>query len=54
MQVVERVNADVLPRIGEPAGNYVEYDLSVKLQGSFEERAAVIQSAVGGPWMTRG
>ena len=53
MQVVERVNADVLPRIGEPAGNYVEYDLSVKLQGSFEERAAVIQSAVGGPWMTR-
>ena len=53
MQVVERVNADILPRIGEPAGHYVEYDLSVKLQGSFEERAAVIQSAVGGPWMTR-
>ena len=53
MQVVERVNADVLPRIGEPAGHYVEYDLSVKLQGSFEERAAVIQSAVGGPWLTR-
>ena len=53
MQVVERINADVLPRIGEPASHYVEYDLSVKLQGSFEERAAVIQSAVGGPWMTR-
>lgn len=53
MQVVERVNADVLPRVGEERGHYVEYDLSVKLQGSFEERAAVIQSAVGGPWMTR-
>lgn len=53
MQVVERVNADILPRIGEPSGHYVEYDLSVKLQGSFEERAAVIQSAVGGPWLTR-
>ena len=53
MQVVERINADVLPRIGEPRGHYVEYDLSVKLQGSFEERAAVIQSAVGGPWLTR-
>lgn len=53
MQVVERVNMDILPRIGEPSGHYVEYDLSVKLQGSFEERAAVIQSAVGGPWMTR-
>lgn len=53
MRVVERVNAVLLPRIGEPADDYVEYDLSVKLQGSFEERAAVIQSAVGGPWMTR-
>ena len=53
MQVVERVNADVLTRVGEPASHYVEYDLSVKLQGSFEERAAVIQSAVGGPWLTR-
>lgn len=53
MQVVERVNMDILPRIGEPSGHYVEYDLSVKLQGSFEERAAVIQSAVGGPWLTR-
>ena len=53
MQVTDRLNAIVLPRIGEPAGHYLEYDLSVKLQGSFEERAAVIQSAVGGPWMTR-
>lgn len=53
MPVVERVNADILTRIGEERGHYVEYDLSVKLQGSFEERASVIQSAVGGPWMTR-
>ena len=53
MQVVDRVNAILLPRIGEPQGDYVEFDLSVKLQGSFEERAQVIQSAVGGPWMTR-
>ena len=53
MQVVERVNAIMLPLLDEPAGDYVEFDLSVKLQGSFEERAQVIQSAVGGPWMTR-
>lgn len=53
MQVTERVNAMLLDAIGEPRGHYVEFDLSVKLQGSFEERAAVIQSAVGGPWMTR-
>lgn len=53
MQVTDRLNSVLLPRIGEPEGHYLEYDLSVKLQGSFEERAAVIQSAVGGPWMTR-
>lgn len=53
MQVVERINSDLLRKINEPRSHYVEYDLSVKLQGSFEERAAVIQSAVGGPWMTR-
>ena len=53
MQVVDRINAVLLPMVGEPRGDYVEFDLSVKLQGSFEERAAVIQSAVGGPWMTR-
>lgn len=53
MQVVDRINAILLPRINEPKGDYVEFDLSVKLQGSFEERAQVIQSAVGGPWMTR-
>ena len=53
MQVTDRLNAILLPMVGEPAGHYLEYDLSVKLQGSFEERAAVIQSAVGGPWMTR-
>lgn len=53
MQVTDRLNADVLPRIGEPAAHYAEYDLSVKLQGSFEERAQVLQAAVGGPYMTR-
>ena len=53
MQVTDRLDAILLPMLGEPSGHYLEYDLSVKLQGSFEERAAVIQSAVGGPWMTR-
>ena len=53
MKVTDKVNARLLPMIGEPAGHYVEYDLSVKLQGSFEERAQVLQSAVGAPWMLR-
>ena len=53
MEVTDKVNAALLPMVGEPERHYVEFDLSVKLQGSFEERAAVLQSAVGGPWMTR-
>ena len=32
---------------------YVEFDLKEKLKGSFEERAQILQAAVGGPWMTR-
>lgn len=53
MEATDKVNAALLPMLGEPDGHYVEYDLAVKLQGSFEERATVLQSAVGGPWMTR-
>lgn len=53
MRVTDKVNARLLKMIGEPAGHYVEYDLQIKLQGSFEERAQVLQSAVGAPWMLR-
>ena len=53
LEVTEKVNARLLPMVGEDARHYVEYDLQIKLQGSFEERAQVIQSAVGGPWLTR-
>lgn len=31
---------------------YVEFNLREKLTGAFEQRAASIQTAVGGPWMT--
>ena len=53
MEVTDKINAQLLPMVGEDPRHYVEYDLSVKLQGSFEERSAVLQSAVGGPFMTR-
>jgi len=49
----ERINAFLVPRLGLDSSHYCEFDLSAKLQGSFEEQAAVISSAVGGPWMTR-
>lgn len=50
----QRINAFLLPKLGvDYTQYYVEFDLEEKLKGSFEERASIIQSAVGGPWMTR-
>ena len=49
----QRINSFLLPRLGAAPGSYVEFDLNEKLKGSFEERASILQSAVGGPWMTR-
>lgn len=51
--ISERINAFLLPMIGAPVNAYVEFDLDEKLNGSFIERATVLQSSVGGPWMTR-
>lgn len=49
----QRINSFLLPMIGADPNTYVEFDLTEKLKGSFEERASIMQSAVGGPWMTR-
>lgn len=50
----QRINSFLLPMVGaDPDETYVEFDLTEKLKGSFEERASIIQAAVGGPWMTR-
>ena len=51
--IQQRINAFLLPKIGAEPGTYVEFDLTEKLKGSFEERANIIQSSVGGPWLTR-
>lgn len=49
----QRINAFLLPMIGESSDVYVEFDLAEKLKGSFEERAQIMQSSVGAPWLTR-
>lgn len=49
----QRINAFLLPMIGADPETYVEFDLTEKLKGSFEERASILQSSVGGPWLTR-
>ena len=51
--IQQRINSFLLPMIGADPETYVEFDLTEKLKGSFEERASILQSAVGGPWMTR-
>ena len=49
----QRINSFLLPMVGADPSVYVEFDLTEKLKGSFEERASIIQASVGGPWMTR-
>ena len=49
----QRINAFLMPMIGGDRDTYVEFDLTEKLKGDFEQRAGVIQSSVGGPWLTR-
>lgn len=51
--VQQRINSFLLPKLGAAEGTYVEFDYREKLKGNFEERASILQSAVGGPWMTR-
>ena len=51
--IQQRINSFLLPMIGADPDTYVEFDLAEKLKGSFEERASILQSAVGGPYMTR-
>lgn len=49
----QRINSFLLPMIGATSETYVEFDLTEKLKGSFEERASILQASVGAPWLTR-
>lgn len=51
--IQQRINSFLLPMIGGTPDSYVEFDLTEKLKGSFEERASILQASVGGPWLTR-
>ncbi len=53
-QIEDRINTFLLPRLGmDSAKFYVEFNINEKLQGSFEEQAAVMQTLVGAPLFTR-
>ena len=49
----QRINSFLLPMVGSDPNLYVEFDLTEKLKGSFEERASILQTSVGAPWLTR-
>lgn len=51
--IQDRLNEFLLPMIGAPANEKLEFDLTVKLSSSFEEQVSQLQSAVGAPWLTR-
>ena len=51
--VQQRINNFLIPMVGGDKNTYVEFDLTEKLKGSFEERANILQASVGAPWLTR-
>lgn len=52
-QIEDRLNTFLVPFLDSRDGVYVEFNIAEKLQGSFEEQAAALQTSVGAPWMTR-
>ena len=53
MQATDRLNMVLLPRVGEPANHYIAYDITIKTEGTYEEKIATLSSAVGAPFLSR-
>ena len=55
VQIQEGLQQQLVPEFPDlnQRSTYIEFDMSDKLKGSFEEVAAQLQTAVGAPWMTR-
>lgn len=51
--ISDKITAALLPMVGAGQNAYAEFDIQSKLAGSFEEQAAQLQTAVGGPYMSR-
>lgn len=53
-QIEGRINTFLFTLMGlDNSVRYVEFNIDEKLQGNFEEQSTALQSATGGPWMTR-
>ena len=53
MQATDRLNMVLLPRVGEPGNHYIAYDITIKTEGTYEEKIATLSSAVGAPFLSR-
>jgi HK97 family phage portal protein len=51
--IQQEIELQLVPDLPDTVSVYVEFNIAAKLNGSFEEQAAQLQSAVGGPYMTR-
>lgn len=51
--IAEELGLQLVPDFDATGRVYVEFNLAEKLRGSFEEQAGQLQTAVGGPWLTR-
>ena len=53
MQATDRLNKVIIPRVNEPANHYIAYDITIKTEGTYEEKIATLSSAVGAPFLSR-
>lgn len=53
MQATDRINKMILPKVGEPDNHYAAYDITIKTEGTFEEKIQTLSSAVGAPFLSR-
>lgn len=53
MQATDRLNMVLLKRIGEPKDDYIAYDITIKTEGTYEEKIQALSSAVGAPFLSR-
>lgn len=51
-RIEDRLNAFLVPRVSKDPDAYVEFNIEEKLQGDFEEQAAILSTSTGAPWMT--
>lgn len=51
-EIEQEIGLQLIPDLPNSRRVYVEFNIAEKLQGSFEEQAAQLQSAVGRPYMT--